>query len=121
MDFKALTAADLAKERPDLVEAIVKPLQEQITTLTEADNARKRDAAIAEALKAAGMDASNKTIVSELFLESLRAAPDDKRAQLIEDRKALIGTAYHKQPISHSPHNGGAFPDRTTFVSSLRG
>lgn len=41
--------------------------------------------------------------------------------RLIEDRKALLGAADHKQPISHSPHNGTAFPDRTTFVSSLRG
>lgn len=121
MDFKALTADELAKQRPDLVEAITKPLQEQLDTLTAAENARKRDTAIAEALKAAGLDASNKTIVSDLFLESLRAAPDDKRAQLIEDRKALLGAADHKQPISHSPHNGTAFPDRTTFVSSLRG
>ncbi len=121
MDFKALTADELAKQRPDLVEAITKPLQEQLDTLTASENARKRDASIAEALQTAGMDAGNKTVCSDLFMEQLRSAPDDKRAQLIEDRKALIGTADHKQPISHSPHNGGAFPDRTAFVSSLRG
>jgi len=121
MDFQKLTAADLAKERPDLIEAITQPLQEQLDTLTAAENARKLDAAITEALTAAGIDTGNKTVCSEVFMESLKTAPEDKRAKLIEDRKALLGFTGHGKPISQSPHTGGAFPEKTAFVSALRG
>jgi len=123
MDFQKLTTEELAKERPDLIEAIRQPLQEQLATLTAAEEARKRDAAIAEALNTAGLDAANKTVCSELFLESLRAAPEDKRASLIEDRKQLvdIAPANGARPLSQSPHQGNAFPEKTSFVASLRG
>jgi len=123
MDFKTLTTEELTKERPDLIEAITKPLQEQLATLTEAETIRKRDAAIAEALQAAGLDPTNKTVVSDLFMESLQTAPEEKRAGLIEDRKQLVGiaTANGTRPISHSQHAGGAFPEKAAFAASLRG
>jgi len=123
MDFTALTANELAKQRPDLIEAITKPLQEQLDTFTAAEETRKRDAAIAEALKTAGLDTENKTVCSDLFMESLKAAPEDKWAVLIEDRKQLVGLGGHATtwPVSHSPHAGGAFPEKTAFATSLRG
>jgi hypothetical protein len=139
MELKELTLDGLRTARPDLVESLteqlrngeeqkakdaqIKTLQEQLATLTAAEEARKRDAAIAEALNTAGLDAANKTVCSELFLESLRAAPEDKRASLIEDRKQLvdIAPANGARPLSQSPHQGNAFPEKTSFVASLRG
>jgi hypothetical protein len=76
-------------------------LQQQVGQLTaqlEQYQAKEKQAAlmqtIEQELTAAGLDKTNPTHVSELFSKQLLACESvDARKALIEDRKALVGTA----------------------------
>jgi len=110
MDLSKLTLDELQASRPDLVdslqedlkqgdeakarEAELKSLKEEVTKLKEEKASHEREAAIQKELAEAKLDPANKTAVSDLFLESLRAEPDaEKRKKLIEDRAALVKAA----------------------------
>lgn len=110
MDLSALTLDELRAGRPDLLESIaedlksgdeakareaqLKSLEEEIASLKEEKAKHERESKIREELAEAGLDPANKTAVSDLFLESLRAEPDaEKRKRLAEDRAVLVKQA----------------------------
>jgi hypothetical protein len=131
-DLKEVTLAQLTSERPDLLESFRQ-------TLTDADDAKARDEKIAslteelktlkestakaelkvsiiEDLQAAGLDTTNETACSKLFLEGLEAEPDaERRKAVIAERATLIKQAGRAgKPISESRQTGGgALPEMT--------
>lgn len=139
MEWKDITVASLQENRKDLYEQItgtdaVSKLNEQIKSLTEqvaAKDVALKDAndklaaneqerakqaltiAINEELKAAKLDPSNKTLVSEAFLSQLYVAPDaSARKVLIEDRLALVKLTESRNPQTppFAPVGGTAQP-----------
>lgn len=126
MDFKDLTVESLKANRPDLVAVLVpdaalrdqvKALTEQLAAketaaqevanklaLIEAEKAKQaKTIAVAEELKAAKLDASDKLAVSDAFMEVLMAAPDEAaRKRLIEDRVAVF--------VGRRPAGSGSAP-----------
>jgi hypothetical protein len=118
MDWKDITAESLKEHRKDLVDALtgrdeltkasleLKAAKEAVAakdaalkeatdklSAVEAEKAAQAKAlAIAEELKAAKIDTSNKTLVSDAFMATLNAAPDAAaRDVLIKDRVAVAG------------------------------
>ena len=125
MDLSKLTLQELRESRDDLVKTIlteadegkqVVELKTQIKTLQEAiDGYKAKEAAavlqeaIAGELKASGLDPSNKTHCSEVFLEDLTSTTDPvRRKAKIDDRKTLVGQA--KPPAAGSQPTTGAAP-----------
>jgi len=116
MEWKDITKESLAENRKDLVEILtgtdetskltteIKTLKESVAAkdaaikeandrlaAIEAERAKQaKTLAIAEELKSAKLDVSDKIAVSEAFMDSLNAAPDEAaRKRLIEDRVAV--------------------------------
>ena len=115
MDLSKLTLQELRESRDDLVKTILteaddskkfKALEDQLKTLQEAldgyktaDAKRALQEAIAGELKAAGLDSSNKTQCSDVFMEDLTATTDAARRKAkIDDRKALVTAAAGRTP-----------------------
>ena len=91
-DAQSQLAAEVKKlnEAIDAKEAEIKGANDKLAVLEAKDAENAKAIAIAEELKAAKLDASDKIVVSEAFLESLNGAADaDVRKRLIEDRVAL--------------------------------
>jgi len=106
MDFKALTVAALKKERPDLIEALikadhpeaadamalrrqVKALQEQLDDRDATQAERDRAALIAKKLAEAKLP---DVLVTEQFRAQLKEAPSDAAVSaLIAERKMIAG------------------------------
>jgi len=124
-DLKEATLDQLRANRPDLFEAItrqiaegaeakareaeLKQLREEVAAL-KAEKARfERREAVLEELKKAGLDATNRAVVSDLFLESLlREEAPAKRQELIDDRKAILGEAARG---SQTPQSSSRFAE----------
>lgn len=104
--FEALTIDEIKKERPDLIEALTK----QATEGTEAERLKAENKRLSEAIakfeesakraertakaKKACVDAKLPAqAITELFIESLVGAAHDKWEAMIDDRKALVGSA----------------------------
>jgi hypothetical protein len=137
MDITKLTLEELKAARPDLFKAV----EAETTATTEvellkADFAKaqaelaglKLAAAVAEEIKAAGLDATNKTHVSEVFQKQLLAteSADDRKA-LLADRAALVkeSKAPTKGPQSHPRGGAAEFSESrelspAEFAASLR-
>jgi hypothetical protein len=109
MDLSKLTIQELRESRDDLVkqiltegddgkmiaaqEARIQALQESIEAYQVKEAEAARNKAIADELKAAGLDPANKLHCSEIFLEDLRATSDvSRRKAKIDDRKQLVGS-----------------------------
>jgi len=123
MEIKDLTTEMLQKERPDLVEqltgndemsklkATVLTLQSENSQIKESLDAyrakeaeAKKEADIAAELKEAHFDVANKKIVSESFMQQLRAASDTAaRKALILDRKVLISEQQQDKSAPSAP------------------
>jgi hypothetical protein len=85
-------------------EASLKEANEKIAALEAEKAAQAKELAIAEELKEAKLDQTNKTIVSEAFLATLKAAPDaEARKSLIEDRVAVTKTLREGRPTGSPP------------------
>ena len=129
MEWKDVTVDGLKEHRDDLVQVLTgtderSKLVDEIGVLTEAVKTQEAslkeagdeiaalkaekegqaaELAIAEELKEAKLDQTNKTLVSDAFLLTLRAAPDaDARKVLIEDRVAIT------KPLRESRSAGSA-------------
>jgi len=98
--YEALTGTDAKskleaeaktlKEAVDARDAELKATKDRLAVLEAAKAEADRKAAIVEELKASKLDMSNKTLVSDAFMETLNAAPDaEARKRLIEDRVNL--------------------------------
>ena len=130
---------DLKSERDKVtaLEGEKKTLSEQVGTLTkERDDLKKkvddfeaeraiaeRRSAIAAKLKEYSLNPDDKAQVSDVFMESLLAEPDDKkRDSLIKDRKELVTKAGRTAGVSyerHEPSGGGStFDPKACFEGS---
>lgn len=139
MELENLTLDELRASRPDLVESItedlkqgdeakardaeLKSLKEELAQYKEKAAKADREKTILEELAGAKLDPANKTAVSDLFIESLRAEPDAaKRKQLIEDRKALVEAAGDrgrpKQP--ETPKSGSRYLEESQQSGGTR-
>ena len=86
-EVKALKDNVVAKE------AALKEANDKLASVEAEKTKQAKTLAISEELKAAGLDASNTAVVSEVFMEALNAAKDaEARKRLIEDRKRLCET-----------------------------
>jgi hypothetical protein len=148
MEWKDITEAALRENRQDIVEVLTgtdatSKLTAEVKTLKEsvaakdaelaaanaklaADAAEKatlaKANAISEEIKAAKLDASDKVVCSEAFMESLNLAADaPARKRLIDDRvvvakgrnAAIPGTA----PFANV---GGTAKNKSDFLKSIR-
>jgi hypothetical protein len=116
-DLKDLTLDQLKESRADLVAVLqgtdatsklqteLKAVREELAVVKAKEAAAAVAAAIAGELKAARLDAANKTVVSDAFMEQLQAAPDaTSRKRLIEDRLALVKLAVVRpSPVASAP------------------
>jgi hypothetical protein len=110
IDYKDISLADLRKERPDLLTALQEDLaqgeaakqaadehqalQEELTSLRAEKQARVLQETIDGELKAAKLDPGDKVFCSDVFLGTLRAAPDAAgRKLLVEDRVKTLAEA----------------------------
>lgn len=74
----------------------------ELTTIKAKEAEQAKTLAIAEELKTAKFDASDKKAVSEVFMAALKSAPDAAaRKVLIEDRQSLLRD--RNQPITGAP------------------
>ncbi len=123
MDWKDITIESLKEHCGDLVAKLtgtdeISKLTGEVKTLKESVAAKDAELAairakeaeqaktlaIAEELKAAKLDASDKTACSDVLMEQLRAAPDAAaRKRLIEDRVAVLKTAVKQTIITGNP------------------
>lgn len=102
MDLKNLTVEELRAARPDLVTAVteqrdesqeLEQLREKVKAMEAREAKAKQEGDIRAALESAGLDAKDKSKVSDVFMEQLFAAKDSAtREALISDRKSLVGT-----------------------------
>jgi hypothetical protein len=125
MEWTDITVESLKEHRNDIVAVLtgtdeVSKLNVEITGLKESLSAKDAELAaatskiaaaeaekaataktiaISEELKAAHLDASDKAVCSETFMETLSTAPDAAaRKRLIEDRVAIVKPRHHETP-----------------------
>ena len=128
MDWKDIDLDGLKQNRPELLTTLqesleksdeLNALQEELNTLRAERAARELQEAIAGELKTAGLDPTNKTQCSQVFLEDLSATADPvTRKAKIDDRKALVvATRTIVTPTTGSPlqetHDGLPIPPAT--------
>jgi len=135
MDWKDLTIEKLREQRPDLIEVAVKESTEAAQSKADrekllAENKELREEndryKTAEAL-AAKKRAAEKAIeeaklpkeaVSEVFMESLLAAPDEEKVKaLVADRKEFAEAALKQSPRSKEQQTAGAGTNGTGTAS----
>lgn len=104
--FEALTIDEIKRARPDLIEALI----QQATEGTEIEKLRAHNKTLSEAVRKFEADAKHARdiasarkacvdaklpaqAITELFIESLVGAAHDKWEAMIDDRKALVGSA----------------------------
>jgi hypothetical protein len=132
VDFAALTVEQITEKRPDIVEALTKT-QETVSEIdslkTKLKDAETRLATIAreseidKELAEAGLDAKNKTHVSEVFRKQLSAAETkEERAELVADRVATLKEAT-KGAVSFTRESNdtAAQPDKAAIRKAIVG
>lgn len=125
--------------KPDMAESTdptIVSLQNQIAKLTtiiesrnESDKKATLKSSVETALEAAGLDASNREHVSDLFAGQLLATESvEVRTQMIEERAKMVGVGKRKLPTTpkstgatfQESTNNDAPKDPASFVKSLR-
>ena len=109
-----VSVAAITKERDELRARVASLESENKTLKADADKfaAEKaiagRRSLVESKLKEHGLNSADKAIVSDVFVESLLAEPDDaKRETLIKDRKAAFESAVKGSAGFHSPERQG--------------
>jgi restriction endonuclease Mrr len=146
IDMEKITLEQLRAERADIVESIAKSAVEsylqgeeakakdaQLKALTEqVDEFKTREALAAKKAKIDGLLEEAKLpkeAITETFRKSLEDAKDEAAVkELIEDRKALVGSVRPngQPPRSREQGAGGSggplsVPDTKSFVESIAG
>ena len=105
VNWEEVTLELLTEQRPDLIEAIEKPLKEQIEEHRIKEQLVERRDHVQKAIREANLPS---TAITEAFTQSLLEAQDDQRLQaLIEDRVQLVGSLSGKPESREKTLSGG--------------